>query len=231
MSMGSGGIFGNPGPISQGGDPFSIPVGGMPDVLSQQLPQMAAAKPKLFGKGGDGWKYIGILGDALQTAGGGRGTYMPAMLDVQQQAEQERRFQQQLAQQAQLKREELANRTPYRFSDNAGNVWSIGNDGQPTLAFVDRAPKVSLTGDGRGGVTFTNQPNPYANSVPPKAPVGGLQMIPDPTEPVAGTKQPVAGATAPSQTISQAEFLNARRVMGSQKAIEWLRSHNIAIGN
>ena len=36
-------------------------------------PQMPPAiKPKAFGKGGKAWKILGIIGDALQTAGGGR---------------------------------------------------------------------------------------------------------------------------------------------------------------
>ena len=55
-------------------------------------PQMPPAiKPKAFGKGGKAWKILGIIGDALQTAGGGRGTYMPAMLELQQQVDAERK--------------------------------------------------------------------------------------------------------------------------------------------
>jgi hypothetical protein len=37
-----------------------------------------AIKPKAWGKDGKAWKILGIIGDALQTAGGGRATYMPA---------------------------------------------------------------------------------------------------------------------------------------------------------
>lgn len=62
-----------------------------------QDPKMPPAiKPKPFGKGGKAWKILGIIGDALQTAGGGRATYMPAMLDLQQQVDMERKWQAQL---------------------------------------------------------------------------------------------------------------------------------------
>lgn len=75
----------------------------MPEVLSQQLPQ-TAAQPNAWDKGGKAWRIIGIIGDALQAAGGGRGTYLPAMLDMQQQVEAEKRFQQQLQNQQEIAR-------------------------------------------------------------------------------------------------------------------------------
>ena len=46
------------------------------------MPQMP--KPKLFGEGGRGWQILGIIGDALQTAGGGQGTYMPYVAKQQE---------------------------------------------------------------------------------------------------------------------------------------------------
>lgn len=62
-----------------------------------QDPKMPPAiKPKAFGKGGKAWKILGIIGDALQTAGGGRATYMPAIMDLQQQVDMERKWQAQL---------------------------------------------------------------------------------------------------------------------------------------
>ncbi len=58
-------------------------------------------KPKAWGKDGKAWKILGIIGDALQTAGGGRATYMPAYLDLQEQTRKERETQQALAAKAQ----------------------------------------------------------------------------------------------------------------------------------
>jgi len=77
----------------------------VPQVADQEFqiapmkdPQMPPAiKPKAFGKGGKAWQILGIIGDALQTAGGGRATYMPAMLDLQEQTRKERETQQALA--------------------------------------------------------------------------------------------------------------------------------------
>ena len=74
-----------------------------------QDPQMPPAiKPKAWGKGGKAWKILGIIGDALQTAGGGRATYMPAMLDLQEKVDAERKWQAQLDQQMQIAQMRLA---------------------------------------------------------------------------------------------------------------------------
>lgn len=70
-----------------------IPLVDLPgDSMTGPMTQLAtdpriskALKPGLFGKGGDGWKAIGILGDALQIAGGGRATWMPFMQGREQQ--------------------------------------------------------------------------------------------------------------------------------------------------
>ena len=66
--------------------------------LASFLPQMQvpqgntdALKPKAFGKGGRGWEILGIIGDALQTAGGGQATYAPFVLNQREQEEEGRR--------------------------------------------------------------------------------------------------------------------------------------------
>lgn len=50
-------------------------------MLQQPLPQdpriEKAMQPGFFGKGGKGWTLAGILGDALQTMGGGQATFAP----------------------------------------------------------------------------------------------------------------------------------------------------------
>jgi len=49
------------------------------------LPQMPGVKkPGAFSQGGKGWQIMGIIGDALQAAGGGRPTYMPFVQEQQQ---------------------------------------------------------------------------------------------------------------------------------------------------
>src|SRR3546814_17694082 len=63
------------------------------DVTPASLP-----KPGAFAKGGKGWQIMGIIGDALQAAGGGRPTYAPAMMERQQlETEGRQRLQQLMA--------------------------------------------------------------------------------------------------------------------------------------
>ncbi|GLV28198.1 hypothetical protein TomTYG75_07210 [Sphingobium sp. TomTYG75] len=45
---------------------------------------LPGVKPSTFGRGGKGWEIMGIIGDALQAAGGGRPTFMPAQMEQQQ---------------------------------------------------------------------------------------------------------------------------------------------------
>lgn len=58
----------------------------MPDPSAGfvQMDPVPGVKPSTWGQGGRGWQILGIIGDALQTAGGGQATYAPAM--AQQQA-------------------------------------------------------------------------------------------------------------------------------------------------
>lgn len=62
--------------------------------LNQNMPQViapeAAKKPGAFSQGGKAWQILGILGDGMQTWGGGHATYTPAMLDLQQQTAREK---------------------------------------------------------------------------------------------------------------------------------------------
>ncbi len=60
-------------------------------------------KPGAFGQGGKGWNIMGIIGDALQTAGGGQGSFMPMVAQQQQQEEKGRQLLAQLLQQQQMK--------------------------------------------------------------------------------------------------------------------------------
>lgn len=139
-----------------------------------QMPQ----QPKAWGKGGKAWQIIGVIGDALQKAGGGEGTFMPAFLDMQEQTRKERETQQKLAAQAAaisglgltLPQQAAvqagvanysdfkpSNAQPYRWEDNAGNQWTLGPDGQPTPFFIDKTDKFYVQGDRAIKIA-----NPYA---------------------------------------------------------------------
>jgi len=61
------------------------PMGTHPIGMDQQMVNLPtdprvtkATQPGMFGKGGRGWQILGIIGDALQTAGGGKPTYQEA---------------------------------------------------------------------------------------------------------------------------------------------------------
>ena len=103
-----------PGASDMLGSPYTG--GPVPQSYDEELqagpikePAMPPAiKPKAFGKGGKAWKILGIIGDALQTAGGGRATYAPAMLDLQERVDAERKWQAQLDQQMQIAQMRLA---------------------------------------------------------------------------------------------------------------------------
>lgn len=52
-----------------------------------QQPAPVAPKPGFFGKGGKGWGILGVIGDGLQVAGGGRATYQDHMQQQQEYAQ------------------------------------------------------------------------------------------------------------------------------------------------
>jgi len=82
-------LSGVPGAVDFGGD------------LSNPAPSVPAAiKPGAWSKDGKAWKILGIIGDAMQAATGGQGTYLPAFMDLQKQTADERKRQQELAQAA-----------------------------------------------------------------------------------------------------------------------------------
>lgn len=64
-----------------------------PRSMQQQDPRIGQAMkgPGFFGAGGQGRNLIGIIGDALAAAGGGRPYYGPAMLQQRQQDRQDER--------------------------------------------------------------------------------------------------------------------------------------------
>lgn len=67
---------------------------GNPQIGDMHAPQLPvdpraaqALKPGFFGKGGKGWGILGVIGDGLQVAGGGRATYQDYMQQQQEYAQ------------------------------------------------------------------------------------------------------------------------------------------------
>lgn len=72
-------------------DPSAMPerAGNLPTLSG--MPEVKAAKPAFFGKGGVGWDIIGTIGDIAAGLGGAQGTYWPTRLaQKRQQTEWER---------------------------------------------------------------------------------------------------------------------------------------------
>jgi hypothetical protein len=96
-----------------------------------------APKPKAFGQGGTGWKVLGILGDALQTMGGGKATYAEAMQDERTNQRTMELYRQKVAQE----REERLH-SPYRFQNNRGDVVQLDPaTGKTSVLYADPTPK------------------------------------------------------------------------------------------
>jgi hypothetical protein len=89
------------------GAPQSIAPGEM-SIQIPSLPDMSK-KPGAFSKGGKGWQIMGIIGDALQTAGGGRGTYAPFVADQQEREDLARQRLQEMMARRQERQEDRAN--------------------------------------------------------------------------------------------------------------------------
>lgn len=167
------------------------PMGAMPmtlgDCTNGQLPQVlqAAKKPGAFGKDGWAWKVLGALGDGLQTAGGGHATYMPAILDLQQRADEERKWQAQLAQQAELKQQELQATANAPTAEQKNYNWYSGLDqtGKQTYADMHRGDPYLATNLPNGN--FYAGPAsglPGALGGASSAPPGGIPRISNPAD-------------------------------------------------
>lgn len=148
----------------------------MQQPTQMQLPneQIAAPKPKAFGKGGVGWAILGSIGDALSAYGGRQGTFAPAMQDLMQQQNEERRFQQKLQMEA-AERQARANEPPAQI--RLAN-YVLGMDPEArrqTLGALDMIdPNYQEVTDEQGNVRRVLAPRAGAM---PKAPpqVGAVQ--------------------------------------------------------
>lgn len=198
MTMGRGGIFGNPvtfgGALPDMGEPmFGNRPTGIDEAATGQFP---APKRKGGIFGGGARNIAGVIGDMLLQASGSRPMFLP-MLMKQRQAEQERaqaeaQRQQQFEDWRQRFDYERAN-TPvkndaYRWRNNAGDLMEVGPDGQPRVVYDDPTDKLDWIKADNGDGTFTMVPvgpsgpvgqSGPANQAPPPKPVGKLRPLGD----------------------------------------------------
>lgn len=180
-----------------------------------------------------GWQVmLGGLFDGLAQMGGMKPTFIPQLQqNRQRQWEMSKMAQQQgleYQRQMALKQYEVANKNPYRFQDNAGNMWQIGQDGQPSMFFVDKAPKQQLVSDGMGGYHMVSIPNPYN-------PQGAPNAL-DARQPMAELPQgyTIRGAAPTVQAkptvIDRAGYQAMRASMGPQGVNAWMAKNNVIVG-
>jgi hypothetical protein len=79
---------------------------------SISMPQAQAKKPSLFGKGGLGWKVLGVLGDSYSEAWGRPGNYIPQLQHQQDRKDQQEFLRQQLDARLQMEREKALQPKP-----------------------------------------------------------------------------------------------------------------------
>lgn len=127
---------------------------------------------------------------------------------------------------------------PLRFANKAGDQIEVAQDGTQKTLYTDTTPDiVPVQGmgvyptDRHTGKPYSPAPPGFTNLTPDEINKLGLPMSgPGPSAP---TGSPLGGGApmAPSQTISQADFMRLRQSMGAQAAQDYVRTHNIAIGN
>lgn len=190
-----------------------------------------AIKPKAFGKGGKAWKILGIIGDALQTAGGGRATYAPAMLDLQEKVDAERKWQAQLDQQMQIAQMRLAkgpNPTQLQLNYEYARQQDPGMTFAKFMAMYH--PQFISGPDGQYQVQ-QGAPAGVPEGLTPMAPeeVQALGLGNGPN-PAPQPQQPSQGQSP--AFVSRADLMRLQQALGGpQQVQEYLRKHNITVGN
>lgn len=142
---------------------------GFPDMTPGQGMGQPAPKGGFFKEGGMGRTIAGLIGDALLQQADMAPVYAPAMRQRQAMAAEEAQWSRRREADRADKQWEWANkppadRQPYRFQDNAGNLVEIGADGQPRIAYKDPTPKTTyITADNGDG---TKTIIPVVNGIP-----------------------------------------------------------------
>lgn len=116
-----------------------------------------------------------------------------------------------------------SNAQPYRWEDNAGNVWQYGAGGQPERIFTDVVPKYYVQGDQAVQIA-----NPYLNQSAPTKPVGRLTPI-EPT--MQNTPAPQTGANGFPSVLSPQQYQATVNAMGKEKTDAWMQRNGIRMGN
>lgn len=121
-----------------------------------QPPQVATRKPGFFGQGGAGRAIAGTIGDVLLQQSGMAPIYGPAQQQAQamaaalrqQSLERDQDWQDWVRKQEYERANPMPSTAqPYRFEDNAGNVWEVGPGGEPRRIFTDTVPRFYVQGD------------------------------------------------------------------------------------
>lgn len=221
-------------PVDRGG--FEVPTNGGPS-----LPEAAPTPKKgggFFGEGGFGRYLAGSIGDVLMQANGFEPTFAPTMALRRQMELQQQRAQQQREydwQDWQRKQEwERANpkpstAQPYRWEDNAGNVWEYGQDGQPKRIFTDTVPKYYIQGD-----QALQIPNPYATQgASQNRPKIGETVRLDQLDPpsINNTPAPQTGANGFPATLTRDQYQAVVDQMGQVATDAWMARNNVRLGN
>lgn len=242
MTMGQGGIFGNPNAFNGFSSPFdkfkrdknynpllSMTPNidgtqiGMPQIIqqaAQEMPDTPAPKKD----GGLAWKILGAIGDGLAVYGGAQPTYMPTMLALQDKIDEERKWQAQLQQQAELARIKAADPGEDSFT-RAMDAAGIPRGSQEYIAMARKRAEmltnpVQLVDDGYGGKIAVR---PNAGEDTTSVAISDWEQA-----------KPLDAAMpkSASQTISPSEYQRAQKAMGPQAAAKWMIANNIqVIGN
>jgi hypothetical protein len=165
-------------PFPDGRPPYATTLGDifgakktsqMPPMSASAIPSgpmgsLQAQKPKH-----DANFWIGIIGDALSTFGGGKPVYLSHMLD-QQETERER---QQREQEAGMEHardradfDYRTNNTPYRWESNDGSLMEMGTDRKPRVVYKDPTPKTEWINVRNPDGTMTIMPKPQGGPLP-----------------------------------------------------------------
>ncbi|MCB4862354.1 hypothetical protein K7W03_22440 [Sphingobium sp. PNB] len=117
----------------------------MPDPSAGfvEMTPVAGVKPSTWGQGGKGWQIMGIIGDALQTMGGGRPTYAPF---IQEQQQLETQGRQRLAERQAEREARLAEAMRPRV-ETIGNQIGLLDPRTGTFNPTYTAPQAERTGE------------------------------------------------------------------------------------